>query len=168
MERDQFTKSGCMTIAIVFLGLFLAGGIYVFVGILNYMHGERAGTTNYYCNEAQIPAFASCVEDYEIVDFRDSRLKCFESKKYKNEQALIDQLPDGFSTGVNYAVTQGESESAKDIDKKDVTRYYVPETLIPLDMSCKTSNVERYYCVLKYPDGSCRFAIFVGITDPDN
>ena len=57
MERDQHTKSGCMIIALIFLGLFLAGGIYVFVGILNYMHGERAGTTNYYCNEAQIPAF---------------------------------------------------------------------------------------------------------------
>ena len=110
MKRDQFqfTKSGCMTIAIVFIGLFLAAVIYLFVGLSNYVKGERAGTINYYCNEAQIPAFASCVEDYEIVDFRDTRLKCFESKKYKNEQALIDQLPYGFSTGVNHALTRRE------------------------------------------------------------
>ena len=160
---DNSTKKGCMTVVIVFLGIFLAFGIYVVVSISNYLAKSREYSVNYYCNEAQIPAFASRVDRLAIIDYRTGSKKCLESRKCDTTQALINQLPYGFSDAVTYGLTQGNRESAKDIDGKEVTRYYIPDYKMPLDSTCDTSNLERYYCVLKYPDGSCRFAIILDV-----
>ena len=164
---DNSTKKGCLTVVLVFLGLFLAVGIIIVAQIANYLAKSREYSVNYYCNEAQIPSFVSCVDRLAIIDYKTGSKKCLESRKCETTQALINQLPNGFSDAVTYAVTQGKSETAKDIGGKSVTRYYIPESEIPMDSSCQTSNLERYYCVIKYPDGSCRFAIIVEITDPD-
>ena len=159
----EFTRKGCLTIAIVFIGLFLAVGIYVFVQINNYMNNMKNGSINYYCEEAQIPSYASAVEKCELV----RGFKVLESKKCKTEEKLIAELPYGFEGAVKYALTEGRIEGATDIDGKPVTRYYIPEDKIPLDRSSTYSGVERYYYVIKYPDNSYRFAIMVQITDPD-
>lgn len=167
MVRDQHTKSGCMTIALFFLGLFLAGVIILVVQISNYINKANEYSKNYYCNEAQIPTYVSYIDRMAIIDFKTGSKKSLESKKGKDAQALIGKLPYGFSDAVTYALTQGETEQAIDIGGKEVTRHYIPEDQMPLDNSCETSNLERYYCVIEYPDGSCRFAIIVEITDPD-
>ncbi|MBR4557613.1 MAG: hypothetical protein IKO15_09100 [Clostridiales bacterium] len=166
MFYSSTTKS-FKRVVIVLLGIFLAFGIYVVVSINNYLAQSRELSVNYYCNEAQIPSFTSRVDRLGIIDFRTGSKKCLESRKCENTQALINQLPYGFSDAVTYGLSSGNSEKGKDVDGKEVTRYYIPEQKMPLDSSCKTSNLERYYCILRYSDGSCRFAIIVDIIDPD-
>ena len=169
MDREQlmYIKKGCLPVVLVFLGLFLAGVIVLVVQIGVFISKSDEYSKNYYCNEAQIPTYVSYIDRMAIIDFKTGSKKCLESKKGRNAQALIDKLPYGFSGAVTYALTQGETEQATDIGGREVTRHYIPEDQMPLDSSCETNNLERYYCVIEYPDGSFRFAIIVEITDPD-
>ena len=160
---DNSSKKGCMTVVIVVLGIFLTIGIILVVQTGNYLAKSRVSQVNHYCNEAQIPACSSCVDRLAIIDYRTGSMKCLESGKGKDAQALINQLPYGFSDAVTYALTKGKTETAKDLDGKLVTRYYIPDKEMPLDGTRGISNRETYYCVLEYPDGSCRFAIILDV-----
>ena len=167
-RNKGFTRSGCFTIAMAFGVVFLAIGLYFFVSIVRYIHKADEISKDYYCRAAQIPSYASCVDRKSIVEFKGiHHYKSLESRKYRNEEKLIEALPDGFSYAVTNALTQGEAEEATDIKNKPVMRYRISEDLLPLEDTGYDGNIECNYFVLVYPEGSCRFDLIVEITNPD-
>ena len=167
-SQKGFTRSGCFTIALAFGIVFSALGIYIFVCIVRYIHTADEISKDYYCRAAQLPSYASCVDRMSIVEFKGiHNYKSLESRKYRNEEKLIESLPDGFSYAVTNALGQGEAEEAADIKNKPVMRYQVSEDLLPLEDSGYDDDIECYYFVLVYPDGSCRFDIISEKTGPD-
>lgn len=173
MRKDQTMSGnsdnkGCLKVFIIFLVIFLGIGIYVVTNVGRFMSQSRKSSINYYCEEAKIPSFASLVDRYEIIDYNGNHnYKSLESRKFKDEKAMCEALPSGFSRAVNYALEKGNTETTKDIDGVSVTRYTVSKNLLPIDKSGPDDGVECYYFVLRYSDGSCRFDIVVEIVDPD-
>ena len=167
------TKNGCLTIFLAFFIVFAIFGIYCIVSIGNFMSQSKKGSIHYYCCDARLSSYEPYVEKAEFALFSgkqqsyDFRYKSLESKKYKNEQKMLDSLPESYTEALKATVDNGRHEEAFDLDGKPVTRYHVPETLMPLDAGTSTTKVEHYYFVYKYSDGSYRFAIMVEVTDPD-
>ena len=168
------TKSGCLTIFLAFFIVFAAFGIYVIITIGNYISSSEKASINYYCSIARLSAYEPYVERKEFVKFHNyvgayanKSFKALESRKFKNEQQMLESLPESFKAAIKDAIDNGKHEEDGDIDCALVTRYYVSADKLPLDEPNSHSDLEHYYFVYKYPDGSFRFAILGEVTDPD-
>ena len=171
-------KSAKSSWLIVFLSVFVVSavlGLYVFFGMARFLSQTRKGSINYYCRAARLSSYEPLVSDTGFIRLNNDpqayptlTYNSLDTRKYKNYEELKDALPEGFSDAVEYALTEGRHEEGLDKDGSSVRRYYVPEDKLPLDEPNSVSDVERYYLVLKYPDGSYRFAVLVEVTDPDN
>lgn len=148
---------------------FMVFGIIGIIGVGNYHAATESASVNYYCNEAQLPSLEKFIRDRAISKYQgNSGYMALETDKYKTVQDMKDALPEGYSNAITDALENGRTEEAKDTNYKPVTRYYVNKKLLPLEDTCHDPDIEHYYVVLTYPDGSCRFGILVEITDPDN
>ena len=160
------TTSGCLTIFLAFFIVFAVGfGIMIF-GIGSFLSQERHGSITIYCRAARLSAYESHVESIEVVNIKGcdnltTGYKVLESKKFKTKQTMLEQLPESFSEAIEDALVNGKYEEAYDKDKTSIYRCYISEDKLPLDEPNSLSDVEHYYFVYKYKDGSYRFAIIV-------
>ena len=156
--------------AIIIVLVFVTIG---FIGIGRYLEATRKSCIKHYCYGAKLSYYEPYVDKIDYAYLNGSRqtsnfsYKSLESKKYKDEQKMIESLPGSFSQALKDAVNNGQHEEASDLDGNPVTRYYVPANLLPLDPGTSAAEVEHYYFVYKYYDGSYRFAILVEVTDID-
>ncbi len=174
-KPEGHIKSGFLIVFLAFFIVFAAVGIYLVIGMGRYISGTEKASKNYYCRAARLSSYESFIERKEFFKLNDDPMayptctyEALESRKYKNYEELIKALPESYTDAIKYAMTEGKFEEGKDTDEASVRRYYIPEDKLPLDDPNSISDVERYYLVLKYPDGSYRFAVLVEVTDPDN
>ena len=162
------TKSGCLTIFLAFFIVFAVGfGIMIF-GIGSFLSQERHGSIITYCRAARLSVCESYIRNNGVVGIKgcvdaSTGYKALESKKFKTKQEMLDQLPESFSEAIEDALVNGKSEEAFDMDRTSIYRCYISEDKLPLDEPNSLSDVEHYYFVYKYQDGSYRFAIIVSI-----
>lgn len=163
------TRGSAIKTTLLIIAGFMVFGIIGIIGVGNYHAATESGSRNYYCNEAQLPSLESFIRDRAIADYQGrSAFMALETDQYKTVQEMKDALPEGYSNAITDALENGRTEEAKDTHYKHVTRHYVNKKLLPLEDAHHDPDIEHYYVVLTYPDGSCSFGILVEITDPDN
>ncbi|MBO4681144.1 MAG: hypothetical protein J5623_04515 [Clostridiales bacterium] len=175
VNPNESARSGCLIVFLSVFAVFATLGIWVYIGMARYISHTTEASVNYYCRAARLSSYEPLVSDHGFLKLNNDpqayptlTYNSLETRKYKNYEELIKAMPEGFSGAIEYALTEGRHEEGTDKDNAPVTRYYVPEDKLPLDEPNSISDVERYYLVLKYPDGSYRFAVLVEVTDPDN
>lgn len=168
----MFIRKGEWKIVIITVSIML--GLWLTIGIFagSILFEDRKASIKNYCSVAGLYPFYSCVDRVDTADVHGRRTnsvsyKSLESNKYKNEQSMLDKLPENFSEAVKAALSEGKTDEAVDLDNTPLTRYRVPEDKLPLDKTELKTDIYRRYYVYKYPDGTYRFAILVEITDPD-
>ena len=167
------TGNGCLTIFLAFLIVFAGFGIYCIASVGSFMSQTKKSSIKNYCYDARLSSYEPYVERADFAYYNGYRqssgssYKALESKKYKDELKMRKALPESYTEALKAAVNDGRHEESVDLDGKPVTRYYVPESMLPLDAGTSSTQVVRFYFVYKYSDGSYRFAILVQVTDPD-
>lgn len=173
INKYQPKKSSIKPYILIPVIVILVYGVIGVLGVGRYLETSRKGSIHYYCLDAKLSAYEPYVESGEFALFNgkhqnyDFGYKSLESKKYKDESKLLASLPGSFSEAIKDAVNNGKHEEAFDMDGNPVTRYYVTADKLPLDESDSSSDLEHYYFVYKYSDGSYRFAVLAEVTDPD-
>jgi len=167
-QGKQNRSLGRFWIFIICLIVFLGFGSFCVIGIGSFLSQERHGSNITYCRAARLSVCESYIRNNGVVGIKgcvdaSTGYKALESKKFKTKQEMLDQLPESFSEAIEDALVNGKSEEAFDMDRTSIYRCYISEDKLPLDEPNSLSDVEHYYFVYKYQDGSYRFAIIVSI-----
>ena len=173
INRYRSKKAAINSHVLAAIIIVLVFGTIGFIGMGRYLEATRKSSIKHYCYGAKLSSYEPYVDKVEFASLNGYRqtsnfsYKSLESKKCKDEQKMLASFPGSFSEALKDAVNNGKHEEASDLDGNPVTRYYVSESLLPLDSGASEAEVEHYYFVYKYYDGSYRFAILVEVTDID-
>lgn len=160
------------------IGLTIVGSIcvlmaaYVIITIANYLNADKwelhrnipDDRKDLYSNVALMPELSGSLDRYGIRGIRDFEYMV-ETKSYDSVDAMCADLPEGCNEGITKALEQ-TPHHALDIDGHEVAQYVIESGLPLVD---KDSIDEKYknaytgafisYYVLKYSDGTYRFAV---------
>jgi hypothetical protein len=125
--------------------------------------------TDFSC-KALLPSIADCLERYGDKGLRDSEYMV-ESCLFSNKEEFIEGLPKSFSASIEKTLNEGVPESATDLKGVSVERYAVMYELPVATKDELDAKYEYYtygcfinYYILKYEDGSFRFAVDIANT----